>query len=248
MGVAMWIESYLGLDVALLPWNTNVFYVLLRAGEALAIDPPAAAPVQSLLGAHGAVLSQLLITHKDPDHVDGVDELVDAWHPPVRAPLGAPMDFAFEPVRDGDVLHWRELAIRVIDTRGHRRQHVAYHLPEPAPGLLFSGDSLFAGGCGRLNGQPPEWMYESLHKLAALPAETHLYCGHDYLEDNLRFALTVEPGNVAMQRRLDDVRARHRAGEAVLPSTLALEKETNPFLRARDVAAFAGMRRAKDSF
>ncbi|HMP75955.1 MAG TPA: MBL fold metallo-hydrolase [Kiritimatiellia bacterium] len=230
----MWWQSYPGLEVALLPWGDNVYYVLFRDGEALVVDPPVAEAVQQLLRERGARLTGILVTHHDPDHVGGVPELARAGIR-VEAPTGEDREFA-----------WRGLAIRALDTPGHRRVHTAYHFPEPAPGLLFAGDSLFAGGCGRLNGLPAELMFASLRKLAALPPETHLYCGHDYLEPNLAFALSVEPGNVALVRRLAEVRARHREGAAVLPSTLALEIETNPFLRARDATEFAARRRAKD--
>ncbi len=244
----MWSEMYDGLEVVLLPWEDNVFYILLREGGALVVDPPAARPALALLNGRGVKLDAILITHADWDHIEGAPELVGMFDPVVYGPAGATMSFGFRGVGDGEVVEWRGLKIRALDTRGHRPQHMAYYLPEPAPGLLFSGDSLFAAGCGRIFGNPPEWMFAALQKLGALPGETHLYCGHDYLEGNLEFALSVEPENVAMQRQLADVRERHRAGLAVLPSTLAIERETNPFLRARDVASFAKLRKAKDSF
>lgn len=230
----MWLQTYPGLEVALLPWGDNVFYVLLAGGEALVVDPPVAEPVQRLLRERGARLTGILVTHHDPDHVGGVPELARGGIR-VEAPTGEDRD-----------LTWHGLAIRALDTPGHRREHVAFYLPEPAPGLLFSGDALFAGGCGRLNGLPPALMYASLQKLAALPPETHVYCGHDYVEANLRFALSVEPDNAALARRLDETLARQRAGRALLPSTIALERATNPFLRAPDVETFAARRRAKD--
>ncbi|MCO5044487.1 MAG: hydroxyacylglutathione hydrolase [Kiritimatiellae bacterium] len=244
----MWMRNYDGLVVALLPWEDNVFCVLLRDGGALVVDPPVAAPVSALLRERGASLDAILITHADWDHIGGVPELISAHAPTVYGPEGATMAFVFRGLRDGETLNWRGLEFRALDTRGHRPQHVAFYAPAPAPGLLFSGDSLFAAGCGRIFANPPEWMFTALQKLAALPRETHVYCGHDYLEDNLAFALSLEPDNTAMKDRLADVRARHQARDPVLPSTLALEWETNPFLRARDVETFAKLRRAKDSF
>ncbi len=233
----MWTRSYTGLDVVMIPWGTNVFYVLFREGVALVIDPPDAAPVHRLLRDRAARLDRILLTHGDDDHTGGV---------PGLARGGAPVA---QPAGGGDRdLSWRGLVIRALDTPGHRRAHAAYHLPEPAPGLLFSGDCLFAGGCGRLNGLPPDWMFASLRRLAALPPETEVFCGHDYLDENLRFALTVEPANEAVRARRRRVAALRAAGAPVLPSTLAEECATNPFVRAGDVAEFAARRRAKDVF
>lgn len=244
-----WVRSYPGLDVLLLPWEDNVVATLVSGGQAMVVDPPAMAPVHELLCEVEAMLHGVLITHEDGDHVAGVPELVKAWrHPKVYAPEGAHVDFDFEPLRGGEVLNWRGMEIRVLNTRGHRSRHVSFYLPQPKPGLLFSGDSLFAGGCGRIFGNPPEWMFESLRSLAALPPETDVYCGHDYLEANLAFGLSVEPGNAAMRQRLEVTRARHHGQESVLPSTIALELETNPFLRVADVESFAALRRAKDAF
>lgn len=244
----MWIQDYPGLEVALLPFEDNVFYVLLRNGEALVVDPPSASSVADLLRERKAKLCAILITHGDGDHIEGVGELVRDSGAVVYGPEEMRVDFNFQAMRDNQVLPWQGLSIRALDTKGHRPTHLAFYLSEPAPGLLFSGDALFAAGCGRIFSNPPEWMFASLQKLAALPPETHLYCGHDYLEGNLLFGLSVEPDHAAMKHRLDDVRARHRAGQATLPSTLALEKETNPFLRVSNVAAFAALRRKKDGF
>lgn len=244
----MWSKQYPGLEVVLIPFEDNIFYVLVHDEAALVVDPPVSTLVADLLRERDIPLRAILITHGDGDHIEGVDDLLREWDAPVYAPAGSHVDFDFRPVRDGEVLPLNGLTFRVLDTRGHRVAHAAYYLPQPAPGLLFSGDSLFAGGCGRIFGNPPEWMFATLQKLAELPPETHLYCGHDYLEDNLLFALSVEPHNVAMQRRLEEVRISHRTGKAVLPSTLSLERETNPFLRVSSVEAFAALRRAKDQF
>ena len=232
----MWTRSYPDLDVVLIPWHTNVFYVLLRSGAALVVDPPVAEPVRRVLRDRAARLERILITHHDGDHVGGVPELARGGVQ-VEVPSGADRTIA-----------WQGLTIRALDTPGHRREHVAYYFPEPAPGLLFSGDCLFAGGCGRLNGLPPELMFASLQRLAALPPETEVFCGHDMLDENLRFALTSEPGNAALRERMERLARLRRSGAAVLPSTLDEERATNPFLRARDVAEFAARRRAKDVF
>jgi hydroxyacylglutathione hydrolase len=233
----MWMRRYSGLEIALLPWETNVFYVLLRGNGAAVVDPPAMPPVDSLLASRGAALEWILVTHDDWDHTGGVDPLIGRWAP--RVARGMP---------DGASIVWRELEIRAIDTPGHRRRHTAYYLPLPEPGFLFSGDCLLAGGCGRLNGLPPELMYNSLKRLAALPPATEIFCGHDYLDENLRFALSVEPQNHATQERMARTEMLRRAGAAVLPSTIAEELATNPFLRARDAEEFAARRKAKDFF
>ncbi len=232
----IWVQSYPGLDVALLPWGDNVFYVMIREGAAIAVDPPVAEPVRRVLRARHARLSGIWITHHDPDHVGGVPELSGNGIA-IEEPSGA--DRSFE---------WQGLEVQALDTPGHRRSHTAFYLPKPDPGLLFSGDCLFASGCGRLNGLPPGLMYGSLRKLMALPDETHVYCGHDYLESNLAFALAEEPGNEAMIQRLNDIREKHLAGEAVLPSTIGMERATNPFVRARSLEEFSARRARKDRF
>ncbi len=244
----MWTQAYEGLNVHQIPSGTNVYYVLARNGAALVVDPPESGPVRTLLARRGLRLTRVLITHGDPDHINGVAALCGGGEPLVMAPEGIVLPVPFTPAREGCCLSWEGLRIEPLDTPGHRARHVAYHLAHPAPRLLFSGDTLFAGGCGRLNGLPPELMYASLRKLAALPAETHVYGGHDYLEDNLDFALTVEPELPALHARISEVRERKRRNLPVLPGTIGMERATNPFLLAPDLAVFAARRRAKDSF
>lgn len=225
-------REYPGLSVTLIPHDSNVFYLLQRNGAALVIDPPVALPVLQLLQETGARLTRILVTHHDHDHVGGVTELASSGAA-IEIPSGSDRTFS-----------WEYLEIQEINTPGHRREHSAYYLAKPPPGLLFSGDCLFAGGCGRIHGLPPEWMYASLRKLAALPDDTHIYCGHDYLESNLTFARMLEPANEAIIHRLESI----RAGESTLPSTIAWEKATNPFMRARSVNEFAERRARKDRF
>lgn len=227
---------YKGLEVVLIPFHDNVFYVMLRGGEAVVVDPAASEPVSSILRARNVRLTGVLITHRDPDHVAGVEALVGSGVP-IRWPAGRDESWT-----------WQGLEIRAIDTPGHRREHTAYYLPDPEPGLLFSGDCLFAGGCGRLFGLPPELMFTSLQRLAALPGSTHVYCGHDYLAENMRFAATVDPSNPDVERRRQDALAARSTGKILLPTTIEIEKKTNPFLRAQSVEEFAILRKKKDQF
>lgn len=233
----MWTVSYEGLHVLLMPHGDNLFYLLLRNEVALIVDPPVARPVLRLLREKEVRLTRILITHHDADHIGGVCELTQAPDAEVETPTGTDRSF-----------WWEGLEVKELDTPGHRRPHAAYWMPTPAPGLLFSGDCLFAAGCGRLNGLPPELMFASLRKLAALPDETHVYCGHDYLESNLAFAQVVEPENLAIARRIEEARAAKQAGRAALPSSIAIEKATNPFLRAMTLEEFAARRARKDRF
>lgn len=233
----MEIITYPGLRLALVPHGDNVFYLLFRGGAGMVIDPPDSEIGRRILAEQHARLTAILITHHDWDHVGGVEG------------LSGPGIAIYQPADSDFDAAWEGLAIRGIHTPGHRQEHMAYYFPKPAPGLLFSGDCLFAGGCGRLFGLPPELMFASLRRLAELPDETHVYCGHDYLESNMQFAVGVaEPGNEAMRRRFEEARAARRAGRILLPSTIALEKATNPFMRARTVDEFARLRSLKDGW
>ena len=147
---------------------------------------------------------------------------------------------------EGDRVTLGGIAAEVIEMPAHTAGHIAYHLPSEA--ILFPGDTLFAMGCGRLFEGDAAQMHESLNRLAALPDETRIYCGHEYTLANGVFALTVEPDNSALRRRVDEVRAARERGKPTLPTTVALERATNPFVRAGSVEELARRRAAKDAF
>ncbi len=198
------------------------------------MDPGEARPVREYLAREELTLAAILATHHHPDHVGGIAELVDARAVPVFGPRHEPIPALTNPVSEGDTARIAELGatFSVLDIPGHTRAHVAYY----GLGSLFCGDTLFACGCGRLFEGTASQMVASLAKLAALPDETKVYCGHEYTLANIRFARTVDPGNAALAAREERVRRLRDAGRPTLPSTLGEERATNPFLRCTDRA------------
>jgi len=218
---------------------------MLRAtAQAAAVDPGDAAPVLAWLARERLALSAILVTHHHPDHVGGIEALLAAHPVPVYGPRGEAIPGRTHAVVEGDRVALAGLgaAFTVLEVPGHTRGHIAYY----RPGTLFCGDTLFACGCGRLFEGTAEQMHASLGKLAALPGDTRIYCAHEYTLANIRFARAVEPGNAALSQREARDRARREAGVPTLPSTLAEELATNPFLRCED-SAVAAAARARDA-
>jgi hydroxyacylglutathione hydrolase len=216
----------------------------IRSGDRVAVvDPGDAAPVEAFLGRERVALVAIVVTHHHPDHTGGIDALVDAHAVPVIGPAKEAIPRRTHAVRDGDaiVLPGLGLPLEVIDIPGHTAGHVAYASAAAAWGhpVLFCGDTLFAAGCGRLFEGTPAQMHASLSRLAGLPADTRVYCGHEYTLANLRFAAAVEPANAAIKDRTARMAALREAGLPTLPSTLADEAATNPFLRSREPAVRA---------
>jgi hydroxyacylglutathione hydrolase len=231
-------------------------------GATAVIDVPDETPVEAELSRRGWNLTDILITHHHADHIDGVEALRNATGARVT---GAAADAHRLPrldraVAGGDSFGLGALEVRVIEVPGHTSGHVAYHMP-PA-NAVFTADSLMALGCGRLFEGTPAQMWQSLSRLAALPPGTLVCSGHEYTSANARFALTIEPGNPELAARAEQVAAARREGRPTVPSTLAEELATNPFLRAGlpsvkaalgmagapDVEVFAEIRRRKDRF
>jgi hydroxyacylglutathione hydrolase len=237
------------LDITRIQAFKDNYIWLLRKGEAAAVvDPGDDAPVLDALLQERLALSSILITHHHRDHQGGIDGLL-AHSPSVKVfgPAEESITGMTDPLWGGECIHLAPLGLdlRVMAVPGHTRAHLAYY----GEGRLFCGDTLFGGGCGRLFEGTPQAMYESLARLAALPDETEVYCAHEYTEANLRFALAVEPGNRALRRRADEVAVIRAKGLPTVPSTLAVEKATNPFLRCREaeVAAAARARGAAEN-
>lgn len=218
-------------------FNDNYIWCITNGRDAALVDPGEAGPVFEHLARERLVLRAILCTHHHADHVGGNVEIV-ARHPvPVYGPDDARVAALTDALREGERVALPELGLElsVLEIPGHTRSHIAFH----GARLLFCGDTLFAAGCGRLFEGTPQQMVESLAKLSALPGDTRVYCGHEYTEANLRFALEVEPDNPALQARRTAVAALRAAGRPSLPSTLAEELATNPFLREREPAVAA---------
>jgi hydroxyacylglutathione hydrolase len=218
------------LQVVPIPAFNDNYIWALRSGRCAAIvDPGDAQPVLDYLAREGLELIAILATHHHADHVGGVAELRRDRDIPVYGPKHEPIAVLTHPVSGGDRVAIAQLGaeFEVIDVPGHTRAHIAYYGSK----RLFCGDTLFACGCGRVFEGTPEQMHASLEKLAALPDETLVYCAHEYTLSNIRFARAVEPGNVALaERERSDTHAREQ-NRPTVPSTLAREKATNPFLR-----------------
>ncbi len=195
----------------------------------MVVDPGDADPVVRQLEQTGLTLAAILITHHCHDHIDGVVELSSKYSAPVYAPANEHYDFPHTPVADGDLVRIGELKLEfaVIEIPGHTLGHVAY-FDHP---LLFCGDTLFSCGCGRLHEGTAEQMYQSLQRLARLPADTLVYCAHEYTMNNLAFALELDAENIALRKRQQEVIKLRAAGLPSLPTTIGLELATNPFMR-----------------
>ena len=217
------------------------FGVLLHdpaSGATAAIDAPEAAPVEAALKATGWRLSDILVTHHHADHTGGIAELKARHGCRVTAPRNeaARIPDVDATVGEGDIASVGALAGRVIETPGHTAGHISYFFD--ADRLAFVGDTLFSIGCGRVIEGTPEMMWASLLKLRALPDDTEIYCGHEYTEANIRFALTIEPDNPDLRARAEEARRQIAAGQPTIPTTIGAEKRANVFLRA-DVPAVA---------
>jgi hydroxyacylglutathione hydrolase len=235
-------------DVIRIPaFKDNYIWLLRQGSRAAAVDPGDAAPVLEFLHGERLSLSSILITHHHQDHQGGIGNLLERFPgAEVCGPERESITGLTAPLRGGEQIRPARLdfALRVLAVPGHTLGHLAYY----GEGCLFCGDALFAGGCGRLFEGTPAAMAESLARLAALPDDTRVYCAHEYTEANLRFALAVEPGNRALRRRADEVAVARAKAMPTVPSTLAVEKATNPFLRCGvpEVAAAARARGAAD--
>jgi len=216
---------------------TDNYVWLLRAPDSdkvVIVDPGEASPVLHTLDKRGLTVAAILLTHHHGDHVGGVGDILRKYPAPVFGPAWENISTVDHPVRRGDRIPLEVLGLEldVIDVPGHTAGHIAYL----GPGFALVGDTLFAGGCGRIFEGTPEQMYASLRRLAALPPDTAIYCAHEYTATNLRFAVDVEPANAAIEERLAKVRAARGEGRPTVPSTLTEELETNPFLRCREPA------------
>jgi hydroxyacylglutathione hydrolase len=250
-----------------IPAFTDNYLWLLHDGQyALVVDPGDAAPVLRTLAEHHLQLTTILVTHHHADHTGGVDELRSATGAKVYGPAAEKIPRPYVPLREGDTAQALSLSFQVMEVPGHTSGHIAFYTPSMnGKPLLFCGDTLFSGGCGRLFEGTPAQMLASLDKLAALPGNTVVCCTHEYTLSNLRFAVAVDPANAdltAYQARCMDLREQN---QPTLPTSIAQELLINPFLRTRlsalrtsaqhfdaavhdDTSVFAAIRQWKNQF
>jgi hydroxyacylglutathione hydrolase len=239
-----------GLEVVRVPVLSDNYAWLVHdsaSGETAALDPGEAEPMLAAAASRRWSIGQVWNTHWHPDHVNG-NAAIRAAGAQVTGPAAeaAKIEGLDSGIADGDELTLGAHRGRAIATPGHTLGHLCFHFAENE--LLFSGDTLFAMGCGKLFEGTPADMFASLARFTDLPGETLICCGHEYTLSNGRYALAAEPGNDAVVRRMAEVERMRAGGEATVPTTMELERATNPFLRARDVAELAERRAAKDRF
>ncbi|MFK8035379.1 MAG: hydroxyacylglutathione hydrolase [Hyphomicrobiales bacterium] len=232
-----------------------------ETGLTAAIDAPEAEPILEVLAKRNWTLSHVFLTHHHADHTAGLPLLAERFNPKLIGPKKSmdKVDGIVLPVAEGNVIEWSGHDVKVLETPGHTLDHVSYWFSDDA--LVFAGDTLFALGCGRIFEGDAAMMWESLEKLSALPDATLLYCGHEYTLSNARFALSVDPDNAALKLRAEEVARLRRDELPTLPSSIGVERRTNPFLRASsqelkdtlgmsdasDEAVFTHLRLAKDN-
>lgn len=239
-----------GLEIVRIPVLSDNYVWLVHepeSGETMVVDPAVAQPVLAEAERHGWKISHIWNTHWHPDHTGGNAEIKAATGCTITGPAAeaARIPTLDVQVSEGDTVRLGSVAAEVIDVPAHTAGHIAYHFPIEK--VAFVGDTLFAMGCGRLFEGTAAQMYYNMRKLEALGDNTAIYCAHEYTLSNGRFALTVEPGNLDLIERVNEVTAMRERGEATVPTTIALERATNPFMRAGSVEELAARRAAKDA-
>ena len=233
----------------------NVIWVWVKGTEAVVIDPAVAPPVQDWLEERQFTLAAVLQTHHHADHIGGTPELLQRW--PEAAVIASADDrqripFQTLPARDGDHITVLGETVEVLDVAAHTRAHIAFFVPNPEGAeigpLLFCGDTLFSGGCGRLFEGSAEQMHQALQKLAELPEATRVCCAHEYTEANLQWAVEQRPSDAVLAERYREVRRLRAQGELSLPSSIGMERRTNLFMQAGSAAELAVLRQHKDQW
>ncbi len=239
------------VEIVRIPALTDNYIWLVHepeSGETMVVDPSVAEPVLAEAEERGWRIGQIWNTHWHPDHTGGNQSIKDATGCTVTGPAAeaARIPTLDRQVAEGDTVMLGAIVAHVIEVPAHTAGHIAFHMPSEE--LIFVGDTLFAMGCGRLFEGNAEQMHSNLQRLSQLPPETKVYCAHEYTLSNARFAVTVEPENEALESRLRQVEAARSAGEATVPTTIALERATNPFMRVSSAQELAARRQAKDAF
>lgn len=221
--------------IAIPAFSDNYIWMVCKNNHAVVVDPGDAQPVLDTLQQHGLQLNAILITHHHNDHVGGLSKLKQETNAIVYGPAKETIPVCDNPVIQGDAVNIPKLnlSLKVLDIPGHTSGHIAFYGLLNNQPLVFCGDTLFAGGCGRIFEGTPAQMYESLNKLATLDPNTLVCCAHEYTLSNLQWAITVEPDNQLLQQRLAETIEMRKQGITTLPSTINTELQTNPFLRTQ---------------
>jgi hydroxyacylglutathione hydrolase len=243
------LEYEMALEVRLVPCLSDNYAVIMRDPESdtvVLIDAPEADPILKALDDAKWRLTHLLVTHKHGDHIQGIPAIRARHKPKIVGPRAeaAQIPDLDQQVGEPDTVDVGPLRARVFDTPGHTAGHIVFWFEREK--ILFSGDTLFVLGCGRSFERPAPTLWQSLLKLRDLPGDTQVYCGHEYTLSNARFSVTVDPQNAALKARLAEIEKTRAAGRPTVPTTMAEERATNPFLRADDpaIAAAIGMKGA----
>ena len=237
------------MEIVAVPAFADNYIWLLHdeaSGDTAVVDPGDAAPVLATAEERGWRIGHIWNTHWHPDHTGGNLSIKAATDARISGPAGEKIPGRVVDLRDGSEVRLGEHVGRVIEVPGHTLDHVALIFDEQR--IAFVGDTLFAMGCGRLFEGTPQQMYRSLERITQLPADTRLYCAHEYTLANAAFAAHAEPRNEAVADRMVEVKRLRDAGKMTVPTTVAQERETNPFVRATNVEEFARLRKEKDSF
>ena len=240
----------MALEIIRIPVLSDNYVWLVHepeSGETMAVDPAVAEPVLAEANTHGWTITQIWNTHWHPYHTGGNAAIKEATGCVITGPEAesARIPTLDRKVKEGDIVKLGAVAARVLDVPAHTAGHIAFHFADDQ--AAFVGDTLFAMGCGRLFEGTAEQMFTNMRKLEALGDDTRIYCAHEYTQSNGRFALTVEPDNAALIARMDQVNAMRERDEPTVPTTIALERATNPFMRAGSVEELAARRAAKDA-
>lgn len=248
-------------------FEDNYIWAIHNDTEAVVVDPGESAPVLDFLASRGLILTGILCTHRHHDHIGGIENLRAVYNVPVYGRRHEKNPHISHDLRDGEQVRLDafSLTFDIIEVPGHLDDHLAFFTADASPPILFCGDVLFGAGCGRSFEGTVAQLHHSLQRLAELPDTTLVYCAHEYTASNLRFALICEPGNPAVQQRVADTRQLRAANLSTVPSTMLLEKATNPFLRCTEPeiihalqqrgqadtsesAVFAALRKWRDNF
>ena len=231
----------------------NIVWVWVHNCNAVVVDPSISSPVEKWLLEKNLTLKAILQTHHHDDHIGGTQKLIKRW--PDAQVIASKKELRRIPfqtfsVDDNDIFHLMDSEIKVIEVHGHTNNHIAFYISKENTkyNILFPGDTIFGGGCGRLLEGSPSQMFKSLYKLNSLPENTKIYSAHEYTENNLKWALTLESKNISIIERLKVVQNKLQKGMSSLPSTISEERKTNLFLRAQNVEEFRRLRSHKDSW